>query len=191
MFKWIAGWVWPTTVTEAASILGVVATFAAVAIALWVAGRDGRRTKKADERRQASQVSAWGGFVVLGPRGEAFQDIVAILNGSDAPIWDVCVSAGAQHGDAPLYGEGNSANRCITIVPPGKYRVQKPDGFQNPATGVTLDAAISFRDAEGRFWRRDATGILTRTKKHPFEELHITRPPTWGEAFIMQMWKGD
>jgi hypothetical protein len=183
----------PSNWADVGTLLGAIGTVAAVVVALWIAGRDGRRARRTAERAQAVCISAWHGFVILGPRGEAHQNIVMMLNGSEAPIWDVCVSAGVQHGAGPAYGRGAELNRCVNIVPPGRYRVEEPNGFREgalPGMMARLDAAISFRDADGRFWRRDATGLLTQTDEHPFEALAIERPVAWSEAYISTLWRG-
>lgn len=182
---------WPNSVKDWADLLGAVSTFAAVVVALAVAGRDGRRQRRADTWRQASQVSAWKGFVLLGARPhETGVDVVLLLNSSDQPIWDVCVSAGAQYGAAPRFGEGNDLNLCVTMIPPGRYRIPAPKGFEEgsaPGMSTRLDAAISFRDADGNSWRRDAAGQLKKTRARPLQELKIEEPPNWVEPYISQV----
>lgn len=183
------GWIWPGNVTDWGTVLGAIATAAAVVVALYVAGRDGRRARRADVWSQASKVSAWHADLLLGPRGhERTEKVVVILNESGAPIWDVCVSAGGQHGAASAWYEGNELNNCVTIIPPGRYRIPAPAGFDegaSPGMNTRLDAAISFRDADGAFWRRDAAGHLARTKRNPFAELKIERPNAWVQSVLL------
>jgi hypothetical protein len=62
------------------------------------------------------------------------------------------VVALGQYGSAPKWAEGNDLNVCVTMIPPGRYRVPAPKGFNEasaPGMNTRLDATISFR---GR-WR--------------------------------------
>ena len=145
---------WTFTVDAVAA----VATLGAVVVALVLGVFEVRKfrveadARAAEERRaQAEKVSAWIAMVQDRPLGGAFPH-VRVSNASDEPIYSssVILSEGA---DGPM-----EVGLEIGFVPPGgsvSERLQAPDlGRRTEAVTVT------FRDASGRWWRRDTEGKL-------------------------------
>ena len=149
-----------------------VGTIAAVVVALYIATRETRRLQKRDRADQAHQISAWR-LVQLG-----FGEVV-VSNASSLPIYDVLISYGVAYGAGPPFSLGNANQTFVVRIPPGRYLVKEPK-HGGGGMSVLVGPSISFRDANGLFWRRDAKGELIATKASPFIEMEIKQPiSTW------------
>ncbi|CAN5218616.1 hypothetical protein BH11ACT4_BH11ACT4_02680 [soil metagenome] len=135
-------------------------------------------TKMAEEAEharlvsQAEKVVAWE---------DSSRTRYIVVNGSSLPIYEVCISLGGAYGAADPYYKGAELNTMMVLLPPGTYSVDQV-GRSGGRGGmhVQLAAAISFRDAAGKFWRRDATGQLVQTPGNPLAELEVELPvSTW------------
>lgn len=153
------------TVADAFAAFG---TFTAAAVAIWLAGREARRARKDAIVDQARRVSVW-------PLGHTPRSYVMISNASNEPVYDMVISYGVAYGAGMAYQKGNKNQIFLLRVPPGRYST---DSAPHPGGGMNaqLSLSVSFRDSNGNYWRRDATGMLEQTKMHPFRELDIEEP---------------
>ena len=150
---------------------GAIGTLLAVLVALSIAFRDGYLRRKAEQWRQADLVSLWPvHFGVFKKR-----DLVYISNASKQPIYDVLISYGVAYGAGEAYSTGSDYQAAILRVPPGEYFVKAPKSHGG-GMHTQLGMSISFRDINGRYWRRDARGILAKTENDPFTEMEIDQP---------------
>jgi hypothetical protein len=150
--------------------VGAIATFSAVVVALYFSLRQSTDRKKREDRDQAVKVSAWP--VTMGLTKESK---VVLSNTSSEPIYDVVISYGVAYGAGQTYLTGNENLIFIKRVPPGRYvspEPKNPGGAMHTQTGI----AISFRDANGKYWRRDATGKVIQTRATSFVELEVEEP---------------
>jgi hypothetical protein len=152
------------TVAEAT---GALATFMAVLVALYIARSDSKDRRRREERQQATQISA---YIVT----QTGKNSVVLINASKEPVYDVVISYGVAYGAGMTYFKGNDDLLFIRILPSCEAVSKEP---RNPGGGmhVQLGIAISFRDAKGRYWRRDATGRLEETGP-TFKELEVSEP---------------
>jgi hypothetical protein len=151
-------------VSEAA---GALATFLAVCVALYFSHEDTRNRAKKEKWSQAVRISAW-------PIRRGSEAKVVISNVSLETISNVVLSYGVAYGAGLPYLKGNANLIFIKRVPPGQSlspEPMNPGGGMHTQTGI----AISFRDARGNYWRRDATGKLEPTKS-TFQELDVIEP---------------
>lgn len=164
------GWNWGTI----PEWFGAVGTLAAVTVALGIALSDGRRRTAQSRREQAEKISVWKVHM----EGDLDKSTVHIANGSHLPIYDVVLSYGVSYGKGERFTVGNKNQILVLKFPPGNH-VIRPS--HNPVKLKSRNilkqgVAVSFRDSNGRFWRRDASGYLCKTRRHPFEELGIKQP---------------
>ncbi|MFI6332929.1 hypothetical protein ACIBBG_32060 [Micromonospora chersina] len=176
---WVSALVWLVSLEpgDAATWIGALANIATVILAAVASavgfrvykiesGRDARaeqdrRERAEDERRsQATRVSAWYGFGDSGLGGPAFGG--RVLNASELPIYDVIVSF--FKGDFAI---PSAPWRMVTLrVVPPTHREVFVDPQQEDRTRFAnsvlkhLDVEVAFRDAAGRYWRRDRHGFL-------------------------------
>ncbi|TFC06546.1 hypothetical protein [Cryobacterium sp. MDB2-33-2] len=174
----------PTFLDFINTIIAAVAAFgtaAAVVTALVIASKEGRRIRKDADWNQAQKISAWVRYPDVF-RPDSGRTVVS--NSSDAQIWDVFLSEGSvSRGDGAAYKTGSEANACVLKVPPGLWMLPFPPRFgQGSGMGTHVDVSISFRDARGLFWRRDANGKLTQTEREPESELQVDAPHGWDTA---------
>lgn len=155
---------WGTVADAAAAI----ATFSAAGVAIWIAGREARQAKKQNTVDQAKRISAW-------PLGHTPRSMIIVSNMSNEPTYDVLISYGVAYGAGLPYQNGNESQIFVLRVPPGKYST---GAAPHPGGGMhtQLSLSISFRDSEGNYWRRDATGKLEQTPLHPYREMNVTEP---------------
>ena len=151
-----------------------IGTVGAVIVALYVSIIDRKRRVAQNRREQAEKIGVWKTH-----RSGAYQlDTIYISNASHMPIFDIVISYGSSYGSEARYVTGDSQQILMIKIPPG---LRKIDPSKNPIkkrsrNHLTQGIAISFRDSNGLFWRRDASGVLIETKRHPFEELGIKQP---------------
>ena len=134
------------------------------------ASRDRHETLAAEERRQATKISAWER---QWGAPDAQQRVVYLHNASTAPVYDVMT----RYVDAtPAPADGSPKVRATwfnEILPPGiEPRTEsvppRPDFAELSEIGVL---EVEFRDAAGKYWLRDDDGILTR--RPDLDELTI------------------
>lgn len=139
---------------------------------------DDRNRERRETRRQAEKIAAWGGPVSASKTNGTYDSphvSIKIRNASDLPITDVAlrftlriVLAGGTNWDAHFEEVGS--HREILVPPDADPVSVKP----TPALILKLHSVmnqhmdrdfyllvdLSFADAAGRLWARDATGTL-------------------------------
>lgn len=133
---------------------------------------------QAKEREQADRICAW-------IHGDYHQGVLALLNSSDQPAYNVVVYWVYVQGAAWSTGEqaekllGNDPGRGINkirpvlqVVPPGKFQLLSGVGNQDIMQGRP-GVEIAFTDMGGRHWLRRATGTLEALTTSPFEHYGI------------------
>lgn len=150
---------------------GAIGTLLAVVVALVVAFRDGRLRRKAERWRQAELISVWP--VHFGRIKS--KTYVYISNASKQPVFDVLISYGVAYGAGEACTKEPEYQRAVLRVPPGEYFVKAPKSHGGDMY-VQLGFSISFRDINGRYWRRDARGVLAETSSDPFTEMDVSQP---------------
>lgn len=184
----------PKWLVDSASIVGSIATAIGVLFALWVSGRDEQRRQRADHRDQASRVSVHveRSSARSGTTGPFFTaSVIAIINASSSPIYEVVVGGGRQKdGDSGLL-QGNDNNRLLYVVPPGRWLMDHPKGLQPDDRtyeddgegsrrmvdpGTPRGPTITFRDGNGVTWARNARGVLQEVTGAPTTVREMTEP---------------
>ena len=161
------------TAAEITAICTVAVSFSTALVTLF--GHLHRRRLE-----QAENISAWEGTRHHPDNPDNHDQKAFIANNSRAPIFDVAISYGVNHGRGRAYSTGNDHHVFIAIVPPGTFVTDLPPVPSN-ITDQKLGLSISFRDLHGRYWRRDATGRL-HTTKNPWANLKIdSNFDSWAE----------
>ena len=134
-----------------------------------------RRSVLDRERRQASQIGAWLAFSDESGNGHP---VARVNNSSDAPVYEVTVRFA---GLADLTVPELIAGSIVTLELPDSARKFIHTESRSGSVGLKLllfevessrveekivleegSAEIQFRDAVGRWWKRDDTGRLSR-----------------------------
>lgn len=154
--------------------LAAIGTVGAVIVALVIAFRDSRQRARAERSAQADNITAWQSVVGRGTFNERAH--INLSNSSSLPIYDIALSYGAPYGEGARFQTGASKQIFLLRLPPGKCQVRElPKVPKLDKPQYELGISISFRDSYGRFWRRDASGVLTETRNHPFDELKVNK----------------
>jgi hypothetical protein len=195
---------WPNLIVQVAIALATIGTL------IWAIGVNRGESQRAsvernerlafEERAQATRISAWEQQRTELRNGEPVEGIpsqsdvqyngaierrrIYVHNGSDAPVYDVAVR----------YQEVN--HRALqwvhAILPPGaaaRYReVSTVPNCGAIADDVALE--VEFRDAAGRYWVRESSGILKRrsdldSMSHAqamFRRMELPESATWNEG---------
>ena len=149
-----------------ANILGATGTI----IALFAFAYQIKKDRTYSTEKQARNVAAW----VESDMTARGTTIIFISNMSDLPIFEVIVTR-------DMVFEGGSTERMkdgyfafIQSVPPGMYKVEiESDGG---AMNHKFNASITFRDAGGRYWDRDAAGFLHSIHNNGIDYRGLDRP---------------
>lgn len=164
-----------------------VATFAAVAIALWQVRSDRKVREDSEGRSQAEQISSW--FEHLEdcdnhPKDSRFVwRCVLLRNDSKAPVYDVVLTCVGVQGAGPApKGEDGSPDYpcrcCVKVLPPGEWMAWLPT--HGSGMHVVLAPEMAFIDARGLSWVRRGDGLLKRISKTPEEFYSLLQPVSWG-----------
>jgi hypothetical protein len=144
---------------------GAVGTVAAVAVALWIAIRDGRvarvdrRKRDLRERQeQASRVTAW---IETGPAGEVH---MIVSNANSEAVNHVVVSFDLVR-SLPMTGstlhrgpEIEPDEYLYAVLPPGKWRMPVPETRLD--VNLTPGVMLAFTDSRNGHWLRLTDGTL-------------------------------
>jgi len=149
------------------------AALATASLAAGFAGRNVWHDRRDRLQQQASRVAAWWGlsndptFRGFPRRGSG----AWLLNASDVPVYDVVVEW--------LHNGGVVEKRSRRVLPPsgepefvgilksyGSDDTEAAERYQKVSEAIAevedgFDVRLSFRDARGRHWTRDADGRLT------------------------------
>ena len=164
-----------------------IGTLAAVVWAVCSTQREVRRGETyrrehldQEERHQAERVTAWvreaPEVLVLADDDELDGDqtdglrVLRVINTSDAPVYDVTLRTLAGAG-SPAY-----VGRYLEVLVPA----DKATEIEIPATGIATSEAevvlMTFSDAAGRCWERDAHGVLVRRADLDAVHRRVTGP---------------
>lgn len=140
--------------------------------AILFTARQIRKERLMNEKEQASCISCWISKEYLTDKPSLRN--VEILNSSKQPIYNVVVSIDGIHYDDKTVDNINDKISYVQIVPPGHYYVfaQHSGGGMH----MQFSASISFTDASGRYWYRDAWGKLKQKEHDVFGERKISLP---------------
>jgi len=138
------------SVADWASAIGTVAAFS---FGLWQWRRDHAQGVRAKEREQAEQVAAW---IKPSPGHGGWASTLHIRNDSGLPIFDI----------RTIWTHASDPKQKATTfrwpaLGPGEVVPRAADG------GYFDSAYMTFRDAQSRYWQRDATGSLTLLPGNP------------------------
>lgn len=138
------------TVTAVMTVVIALLVFA-------VARQDKRRDRRRDEREQAAQVAGW-----VDLDWEELTVTFNVRNASKQPIYDLV----AMVRDRRDLDHTMNSPEWLEVLPP---ETTKSRGYvctdRAALEAVNPRLFISFRDAEGRVWRRDSHGRLTSTRR--------------------------
>ena len=167
----------------AANLAIAVATIATLVWAIKTGRDEARRASRdrlealaAQERRQATKISAWERqWDSPGDSGPTPRRVIYLHNASTAPVYDVMT----RYVEAlPTLADGSPGPRATwfnEILPPGidprTETVPARPGFAELSEIGVLE--VEFRDAAGFYWLRDDDGILVR--RPDLEELTIAQ----------------
>jgi hypothetical protein len=154
-----------------------------------------REAAEEKKRAQADQICAW-------IHGDYHNNVLALLNSSDQPVYSVVVywvwvqgAAWRTGEDAErLFGRGGPEARIggvrpiLQVVPPGKFVLHAGTGNQDIMQGRP-GVEVAFTDMTGHHWVRRASGNLEQLDAGPFDHygigphLPVFTPLTpWGQA---------
>ncbi len=129
-----------------------------------------KEDRKSKAIRQASAVSAW----ISDKKGNNGNAVVCVSNKSELPIYEVVLSKDIVIDNKSKIGTTNAICAFVRTVPPGLYEVEVPD--HGGGMYQQFDASISFRDAKGMNWCRDALGHLKKAKRSSIELRNLELP---------------
>jgi hypothetical protein len=158
-----------------------VAGLGLVAAAGWVTSvcialRQGRNERRAparvDRRAQAEQVAVW-------PGPSADPQPIALLNGSDEPVYEAVATFVFIDGSGPMRGEDVSPELAerrvrIAVIPPGRWQVCINGGWNG--TYSRLGVEVAFTDGAGAHWVRRADGRLEQLPRRAIDSFEPSRP---------------
>jgi hypothetical protein len=164
---------WITAIGEIGTAIG---TIGAVIVALVVSVGEARRRRIAEDRKQASQISAWlvdydqprilpesGGPLVR----------LKLRNVSDELVYNLVATVVSAQAGTPY----QQLRTFVGRLAPGEseYAVERPEAGMHRRFSVEL----AFEDSGGRFWRRGGKGRLERVTKDPLALYEIDPPVSW------------
>lgn len=113
-------------------------------------------------REQANDVSTWVDKDYIIARHEEGVTAVIICNHSKYPIYEVAFSVDDMNCSGNAVGRGSENCSIINILPPGVYA--SDIDFGGGGMCHKFNSSITFRDHSGRYWTRNANGLLIREK---------------------------
>ena len=102
------------------------------------------------------------------------------------PIYDVIVSI--DRVDLKDVGQGDDQCTCVYCVPPGVYllkTIREEEDYYDMCKH--FGPSITFRDARGKYWTRNAQGKLKKQCRDCFVTRDISFPPAFTSIEILQM----
>jgi len=140
----------------------VLQTFTALGVIVTIAALSYQIHKDRIEKiwEQSGKISCW----VLEKdnrirnSGQVYRETVIISNSSNEPVYDVVLSIETVKRNKVISRMNMEFPDVVACVPPGLHMAEAewtcPEQYSN------FNVAIYFRDARGRCWYRDATGVL-------------------------------
>lgn len=138
---------WMSAITQ---IAGTVGTLAAVAVALWVAGRDGRRLRAELSDREAGQAR----LIIAGVHREGGRWWVRTTNHSAAPVFGIEVVEVRHEGGVSAVEAVRGSPAVLDVLAAGQSRDRAIAPGSEPSSGVVV---LRYLDAAGLRWRREGT----------------------------------
>jgi hypothetical protein len=157
------------------AVLGLIAV-AGWATSVFIAMRHVRNERRTpapiDRRAQAEMVSVW-------PGPKADPQPVALLNGSDEPVYEAVATFVFIDGSGPMRGEDASMELAerrvrVGVIPPGRWRVCVDGGWNGMYSRLGVE--VAFTDGAGVHWVRRADGRLERLPRRAFDYFGLSRP---------------
>lgn len=159
----------------------LVAGLALIATAGWVtslfiavrhARSERRKPAPIDRRAQAERVAVW-------PGRNADPQPVALLNGSDEPVYEAVATFVFIDGSGPMRGEDASpelaARRIrVGVIPPGRWQVCINGGWNGMYSRLGVE--VAFTDGAGAHWVRRADGRLEQLPRRAFDYFEQSHP---------------
>lgn len=93
--------------------------------------------------------------------GWEYSETVIISNGSCHPIYDVVLFIGFV--DSMVKNKPESYCRSCFVIPPGEWVTKIEWLYENDNIYNNFNAVIMFRDVNGKYWKREADGILEKS----------------------------
>jgi hypothetical protein len=123
---------------------------------------------------QATCVSCWMSQDIKVNVKSPGERVIEIMNSSQQPVYDVVISI-----DSVGYSKkGIAINKeeftYIKIIPPGHYYTMVK--FGGGGMSMQFSSSISFTDASGSNWYRDAYGSLHNKKHNAMYERNVALP---------------
>lgn len=160
---------------------GAAGTVAAVAVALWIAIRDGRLARadraKRDQRErqeQAAKVTAWIETTAAG-------EVHMIVSNANAEAVNHVVVSFDLVRHLPMTGSTLHRGPAIeddeylyAILPPGKWRMPVREGWQRP--DLTPGVMLAFTDSRNGHWLRLTDGRLIEKDENVITRRKIRFP---------------
>ena len=125
-------------------------------------------------RRQAYSISCWIDSDFPGKhKGDTLPVIVS--NPSEQPIYDAVIAIDVVDDTGARDIRKEDLASYVICVPPGTYYVFVP--WYGGGASMHFNSAITFRDARGNWWHRDAAGKIERSCRS-LNRYNISKPAT-------------
>lgn len=163
---------------DVSTVLTAVGTIVALVALIYQWYKDLRNK----EWEQAWQIACWSRNEVSLPD----EGYIIISNTSKQPIYDVIVSI--DRVDLKDVGQGDDQCTCVYCVPPGVYllkTIREEEDYYDMCKH--FGPSITFRDARGKYWTRNAQGKLKKQCRDCFVTRDISFPPAFTSIEILQM----
>ena len=157
---------------------GAAGSFAAVVVALYIAGRGWRDAAARETRAQAHLVHCYTGWAqaTRGLRGPLNPDgpVFVVRNDSEQPVYRVEIPGSEEEIEIPVIPAGDVCTQAMRRVDAQSF------GFGTSAYQGPYPVAVEFSDAAGLRWMRNRDGSLHqspgRTRRGKlWERLRIKR----------------
>lgn len=179
---------WIDVLTSATGSLTAIGTLGAVGVALWLAGREARRQRSQESRRQAEFATAWIASETMDSAGHP-QLIVVVGNASHQSLYQVIVSLVAIQGAWRRDGREYAGYRAfLWQAPPGETTAQI--SYEGHAMSLRFSVELAFRDAAGRSWRRRGDGMLEQLSTGPAAFYAVPEPIPWEDGTFVRVPRG-
>lgn len=121
----------------------------------------------------ALKVSSWITDEVSGQGDDKIP--VMIANYSNLPIYDVVVAIDIVDDNGAYHIDQSKFSAYTHFVPPGCYYIYVP--WDGGGMNKKYNSAITYRDVKGKWWCRDAVGIV-KESENSLDKYEIMKPPT-------------
>src|SRR5260370_15091373 len=167
--------------SDVAIWIGSIGTFLAFLAAFYQIYTERKARKVLEEKQreqqirdQAEHISAW----VDTEEGGKYA-VLAILNRSNEPVYQVIVTIVAFQGTTPTFGTNqyNPFRGFISVVPPGKVLVRVDGGYRGMYFHPGVE--IVFVDKANQNWVRKGDGELVSIPKNPTSYYNLNGPFNW------------